>query len=191
MILAPEDYALAQDYIKAIKQQETVLWEGRMIPLDIKSTPQVDEILLIISLILFSVGLSITVFSPALGLGLIISSVLLSSYLFSINKQQKATQYNKLKYNRYLITSKQCIFIHWHQHQIHINTLASNSIKKVQTHRNPNGEISVNFSTKQAVDFEMSYYIDNQNTDFIGFLNIGQQATKVTKIIREQVLREA
>lgn len=190
MILAPEDYALALDYIKAIKQQETVLWEGRMVPINIKSKPQVNEILLIINLILFSVGLSITVFSPVLGFALITISVLLSRYLFSLNKQQKATQYNKLKYNRYLVTYKQCIFIHWYQHQIHINTLAANSIQKVQTHRNPNGEISVNFHTKQALDFEMSYYIDNQDTDFIGFLNIGQQANRVTKIIREQVLRE-
>ncbi|MBL4651172.1 MAG: hypothetical protein JKY03_15690 [Aureispira sp.] len=97
---------------------------------------------------------------------------------------------NKLKYNRYLVTSKQCIFIHWYQQQIHINTLAANSIQKVQTDRNSNGEISVIFHTKQAVNFEMSYYIDNQKTDSIGFVNIGQQANKITKIIRAQVLRE-
>lgn len=190
MILAPEDHTLAKDYIRTIKQQETVLWEGRMVPVEIKNAPQIDEILLIINLILFSIGLSIITFSPSFGGILILLSILLATYLFLINKQQKDTQYDKLKHSRYLVTPKQCIFIHWHQQEIHINTLSANSIQKVQTYRNSNGETSVIFHTKQAVDFEMSYYVDNEKTDSVGFINIGQDANKVVKIIREKLLRE-
>lgn len=190
MILDLEDDVLAQDYIKAIKQQEHVLWEGRMVPIAIKSTFFKNEILLIVNLILLFIGLSISTFLPYFGFSLIVLAVLLGAYLFYLDKQQKVTQYYKLKHNKYIITPKQCIFIHWYQQQIHINTLAAASIQKVRTYRNPNGEISVVFHTKQAIDFEMAYYIDNEKTDSIGFINIGQQAQKITKIIREQVLRE-
>jgi hypothetical protein len=190
MILASEDHALAQDYIKVIKQQEQVLWEGRMYPIEIKSAPQIDEILIIVNLILISVGLSILTFSLVFGGILIALSLLLSTYLFLVNKKQKDTQYYKLKHNRYLVTPKKCIFIHWYQQEIHINTLAANSIQKVKTDRNSNGEISVIFHTKHAVDFNMSNYIDNEKMTSVGFINVGQEANKITKIIREQLLRE-
>lgn len=190
MILDPEDHSLVQDYLKAIKQQETVLWEGRMIPIPIKNAPQIDEILIIVNLILFSIGLSILTFSIGFGSILILLAILLSSYLFSVNQRHKKNQYHKLKHNRYLLTKKQCIFIHWYQQEIHINTLAANAIQKVQTERSPLGETSVIFHTKQAVDFEMVYYIDNEKTSFVGFINIGKEANKITKIIREQILRE-
>jgi hypothetical protein len=75
-----------------------------------------------------------------------------------LQKQQKATQYYKLKHNKYLVTPKRCVVIHWYQDQIHINTVSATSIQKVQTYRSPNGEISVLFDTKPSSDFEMAYY---------------------------------
>jgi hypothetical protein len=190
MILDLEDYALAEDYIKTIKQEEIVLWEGRMAPIGVKSILLKNEILLIITLLLLLIGLSIATFSPPFGYTLIILAALLGSYLFYLHQQQEITQYYKLKHSRYIVTPKQCVFIHWYQQQIHINTLLASSIQKVQTDRNSNGEISVIFHTKQAADFEMSYFIDNEKTDSIGFINIGQQANKITQIIRKKVLRE-
>lgn len=190
MILDQEDYALVSAYIKAIKQQETVLWEGRMTPIDIKNTLPKDEVLLIINLVLLLIGLSIASFLPLFGFVLIIGSVLLFRYLFNLQKQQKATQYYKLKHSKYLVTPKRCVVIHWYQDQIHINTVSATSIQKVQTYRTPNGEISVLFDTKPSSDFEMAYYIDNAKTDSIGFINIGRQANQITTLIREQVLKE-
>jgi hypothetical protein len=76
MILDQEDYALVSAYIKAIKQQETVLWEGRMTPIDIKNTLPKDEVLLIINLVLLLIGLSIASFLPLFGFVLIIGSSL-------------------------------------------------------------------------------------------------------------------
>ncbi|WP_052594183.1 hypothetical protein [Aureispira sp. CCB-QB1] len=190
MIIDPEDYSLVRDYINTIKAQEAILWEGRMIPLEVKNTLFKDEILLIINLILLLIGISIATFLIHIGLTIIILSILLGAFLFILQQRQKDIQQNKLKYSKYLITSKQCILVHWYQQQIHINAVSAKSIKQVQTHRNTNGEIAVLFHTKQAINFEMSYFIDDKNTDFIGFINIGNQANRVTKIIREHLLQE-
>jgi len=190
MILALEDYTLAQDYLKTIKQQEAVLWEGRMVPIDIKNILPKDEILLIVILVLFLTGISIATFLPHYGLAVVLFTAFLSGYLFLLQTKQKNIRYYKLKYNRYLLTKKKCIFIHWYQQQIHINSIPVNSIQEVQTYRTSNGEVSILFHTKPASNFEMSYYVDNEKTDSVGFINIGQQANRITKIIHEQVLKE-
>ena len=63
MLLTLKDYTLAEDYIKAIKQQKTVLWEGRMMPIDIKNILPKGEILLILNLILFLRGSLLQIFT--------------------------------------------------------------------------------------------------------------------------------
>lgn len=190
MTIDPKDNILVKDYIHTIKQQEIVLWEGKMVPVEIKNTLLKDEILLIITLVFLLIGISIATFLIHVGLTLITLSILLGGYLFSLQKEQKTIRQNKLKYSHYIITSKQCICIHWYKQQIHINSIAAKSIQKISTYRTANGEISILFHTNYPIDFEMSYYTNNTKTDTIGFINIGRQASTITKVIRDQVLKE-
>lgn len=184
MIVDPRDDILINDYIHTIKQQEIVLWEGKMAPIELTNRWLKNEILFQLPLLFLLIGMAIATFLIHVGLTLMIG------YLFFLEKQQNLIRQNKLKYSHYIITPKQCIFIHCHKQQIHINNTPTHSIQKTSTYRTPKGEISVFLHTNQPTEFEMFYYTDHTKTSSIGFVNVGRQASTITKVIRDQVLKE-
>lgn len=190
MILDSSDYALVQDYIHIIKKQELVFWEGKMVEDFPKDNSTQDELFIIISLLTLLLGLSIATFLLHIGLTLMVLAMLIGYFSHYLKSLQEHTRKQKLNYTQYIITSKRFIFITEHQQKIHINSLYPKEIKKMSTHQNSDGELSIFFITQNPPKFHTYYYYSNQKTPFIGFINIGNAQQKVLSIIKNQLFLE-
>jgi hypothetical protein len=130
MRLSLEESSLIPDYIQTITASEKIIWQGKMQLNHLRIAPKleipIELIFILIALITFLCTGGHYLFLYKLALIIIT----ISSLIYYNKSQKKENRQNKIKFNEYLITTSQIVFIHWHDQNIHLNTLPLSNVKK-------------------------------------------------------------